>query len=95
MVVCTIDASWQNRCSMHKIQVIQGPVSNQLEISDFNSNPNKNLFELTEGMCAHHMSISTQYIALSCSKVFPDGSIRKVRVYTNPSIGDRAIQIIE
>ena len=31
-------------------------------------------------MCAHNIVVSSEYIALSCSKLFSDGSARKIRV---------------
>ena len=35
---------------------------------------------MVEGMCAHQIVISGEYIAYSCSKMFEDGSSRKVRI---------------
>ena len=35
---------------------------------------------MAEGMCAHSIVISGEFIAFSCSKMFQDGSSRKVRV---------------
>lgn len=35
---------------------------------------------MVEGMCAHQIVISDQYVVYSCSKMFQDGSSRKVRV---------------
>lgn len=35
---------------------------------------------MSEGMCAHSMVVTGEYMAFSCSKMFEDGSSRKVRV---------------
>lgn len=35
---------------------------------------------MAERMCAHKIVITEEYIVLSCSKMFEDGSMRKVKV---------------
>jgi len=37
-------------------------------------------FDMADGMCAHKLVLSGEFIAFSCSKNFEDGSSRKIRV---------------
>jgi len=72
LLVCTYDAKWDNSCRMFPISVL--PVQKRIEIGAENSWP------MAEGMCAHRMYLSDDFIVLSCSKMFQDGSSRKVRI---------------
>ena len=50
---------------------------------------------MTDGMCAHSMFLSDDYMVFSCSKMFEDGSSRKVRVLsTTATDGNRHPVII-
>lgn len=72
LLVCTFDAKWNNKCELYPITVLKE--LNWLQIDRAYS------FDMAEGMCAHSMIISGEYMAFSCSKMFEDGSSRKVRV---------------
>ena len=37
---------------------------------------------MAKGMCAHKILITGEYIVFSCSKIFADGSMRKVKVFS-------------
>ena len=75
VLVCTYDAKWHNRCMLYPVEVhtIEGSVS---------AKEPPIVFEPKEGMCAHDLHLTPEYIIFSCSKLFEDGSIRKVRVYS-------------
>ena len=72
MIVCTYDAKWNNRCEIYPITALQDV--NWLQIdSEYE-------FDMAEGMCAHSIVMSGEFIVYSCSKMFENGSARKVRV---------------
>lgn len=72
LVACTYDNKWNNRCEIHPIEV--RVALNWLEIEP------KYAFDMAEGMCAHSLVVTGEYIVYSCSKMFEDGSARKVKV---------------
>ena len=72
LLACTYDAKWNNKCELHPIELI-----NELKWLTLGS---KYEFDMAEGMCAHAMVLTDEYIAFSCSKMFQDGSARKLRV---------------
>ena len=72
LLVCTYDAKWNNLCKMFPISVL--PVQTRIEIG------HEFAFSMAEGMCAHQIFLSDDYIVFSCSKMFQDGSARKVRI---------------
>ena len=72
LIACTYDAQWRNSCKMYVISVI--PLQNRIDVgSEF-------VFNIAEGMCAHQIVLTDDYIVFSCSKLFQDGSARKVRI---------------
>lgn len=53
-------------------------------------------FDMAEGMCAHRVTLTPDYIVFSCSKLFKDGSVRKLRVLSiNASIKGRPKLVLE
>ena len=72
LLVCTYDAQWMNQCLIHQISVL--PIQKKIQISS--AQP----FDMTDGMCSHQLFVSDDYIVVSCSKMFEDGSARKVRI---------------
>ena len=87
LLVCTYDAQWMNQCVIHQISVL--PIQKKIQISSAYK------FDMIDGMCAHQMFISDDYMVFSCSKMFEDGSARKVRILsTTATDGSRQPVII-
>ena len=73
LIACTMDAKWNNKCEIYPFKVIK-------ELKWLLTEELPYVFDMAEGMCAHQIVLSGEYIAFSCSKMFEDGSSRKVRV---------------
>ena len=73
LIACTMDAKWQNKCEIYPFKVIK-------ELNWLLAEEPPYVFDMAEGLCAHQIQLSGEYIAFSCSKMFEDGSSRKVRV---------------
>lgn len=72
LLVCTFDAKWNNKCEITPITVLNEV--NWLQVDRAYN------FDMAEGMCAHKIILTGEFMAFSCSKMFKDGSARKVRV---------------
>ena len=55
LIACTTDARWNNKCLLYKINVVEQPVDNFIEVNPARSvdSIDKGVFELEHGMCAH------------------------------------------
>lgn len=62
LVACTFDNKWNNSCEIYPIEV--RVALNWVEIEK------KYAFDLVDGMCAHNLVITGEYIVYSCSKMF-------------------------
>ena len=62
LLVCTYDAKWNNLCKMYPISVL--PLQTRIEVG------HEFAFSMAEGMCAHQIFLSDDYIVFSCSKLF-------------------------
>ena len=72
LIACTFDAKWSNKCELRTLKLVE-------ELSWLSVGPAFE-FDMVEGMCAHKVILTPDYIVFSCSKLFKDGSIRKLRV---------------
>ena len=80
LIACTYDARWNNTCRMFPISVL--PLQSRISVgTEF-------AFSMAEGMCAHQIVLTDEYIVFSCSKMFEDGSARKVRILSTTARDD-------
>ena len=78
VIACTLDAKWDNKCEVH-------PIIDIVEINWLYMDT-ESTFDMAEGMCAHQIILTGEYIVFSCSKLFQDGSARKVRILSFSSL---------
>ena len=68
LVACTFDAKWSNKCELYPISLHESS-SDLGGLSWMQIGP-AFPFDMVDGMCAHQIIVSGEYIVYSCSKMF-------------------------